>query len=591
MRKHLTPGRLALVAILGGALAIRLYGLRHGLPFIYHSDESQHFTNYAVAMFDGSLNPHYFQNPATYTYLVHFALWVQGFDDIARQYVVDPSDIFETARLVAVALCLLGVAAIYAVGRRLWGTFEGLVAAAVLAFAVLPVAYSRYAVTDVGVLLPMAMSVYATVKIAEDGRRRYYVIAGLGLGLTVAFKFTAGLVLVPILVAAAIRARRQSLRDIVIGVAIVGGLAIAVFAITNPYFLLDIDEAIDELRSQRFAAGERKPGQVEENPYGFYLSSLTWGIGWGALVAAAAGLVVQLRRGRTRAVLLALFPLLLFGYLGLDADRYFARWMLPTYPVLALFAGVGVATGARALSPRPLVRVAALAVLIAVVMAQPIVTNIHTGSVLRKDDTRELARNYMLANLPNGTRIVVDAVAIRDEYDLPLLGIERKPGEPEFVSGFGAPPKKHPGSYPPEPVRTTRFLEDLRPGRIDAYRDEGFCVVVTMSWLRERAEIAGLEDAVAYYDRLERESKVLFRASPYDDPNDPVPFDFDQTHLYYDGRYDRTGPEVVVRKLDGCRDGISRRVSEQARAPRAAPRDRPRRTRSRATRQARAPAA
>jgi hypothetical protein len=562
VRRHLTPGRLALAAILGGALAVRLYGLGHGLPFIYHSDESQHFTNYAVEMFGGSLNPHYFQNPATYTYLVHFALWVQGFDDIARQYVVDPSDIFETARLVAVALCLLGVAAIYAVGRRLWGTFEGLVAAAVLAFAVLPVAYSRYAVTDVGVLLPMALSVYATVRIAEDGRRRYYVIAGLGLGLTVGFKFTAGLVLAPILVAIALRARagRQSIREIVTGLAIVGGLAVLVFAITNPYFLLDIDEAIDELRSQRFAAGEVKPGQVEENPYGFYLSSLTWGIGWGVLVAAAAGFVLQLRRDRTRAILLAFFPLLLFAYLGLDADRYFARWLLPTYPVLALFAGVGIAALARALSPKPLVRAAALALLIAAAMAQPIITNINTGSVLRKDDTRELARNYMLANLPNGTRIVVDAVAIRDEYDLPLLGIERRPGEPEFVAGFGAPPKEHPGAYPPEPVRTTRFLQDLRPGRLDEYREKGFCVVVTMSWLRERAEIAGLDDAVAYYDRLERESKVLFRASPYDDPADPVSFDFDQTHLYYDGRYDRTGPEVAIRKLDGCRDGISRRV-------------------------------
>jgi hypothetical protein len=562
VRRHLTPGRLALAAILGGALAIRLYGLRHGLPFIYHSDESQHFTNYAVEMFDGGLNPHYFQNPATYTYLVHFALWIQGFDDIARQYVVDPSDIFETARLVAVALCLLGVAAIYAVGRRLWGTFEGLVAAAVLAFAVLPVAYSRYAVTDVGVLLPMALSVYATVRIAEHGGRRSYVIAGLGLGLTVAFKFTAGLVLVPILAAVALRARRdrQSILEIVTGLAIVGGLAVAVFAITNPYFLIDIDAAIDELRSQRFAAGEVKPGQVKENPYGFYLSTLTWGIGWGALVAAAAGLVLQFRRNRTRAILVALFPLILFAYLGLDAERYFARWLLPTYPVLALFAGIGIAGVARAVSERRVVQALAVAALATVAMAQPIVTNVHTGSVLRKDDTCELARNYMLANLPNGTRIVVDAVAIRDEYDLPLLGIERRPGEPEFVAGFGAPPKEHPGDYPPEPVRTTRFLQDLRPGRIAQYRDKGFCVVVTMSWLRERAGIAGLDDAVAYYDRLERESKVLFRASPYDDPDDPVPFDFDQTHLYYDGRYDRTGPEVVIRKLDGCRDGISRRV-------------------------------
>jgi hypothetical protein len=559
VRKHLTPGRLALAAILGGGLAIRLYGLQHGLPFIYHSDESQHFTRFAVEMFDGGLNPHYFQNPTDFTYLVHFGLWLQGFDDIATQYLVDPSDIYETGRLIAVALALLGVVAIYAVGRRLWGTFEGLVAAAVLAFAVLPVAYSRYALTDVGVLLPMAITVYAVAKIHEDGARRYYVIAGVALGLTVGFKYTAGLVLVPVLVAIALQARKD-LRELAIGLSIVGGLAVVVFALTNPYFLLDIDEAVDELRSQRFAAGDPKPGQEEENPYWFYVTTLTWGLGWGAMVAAAVGVVWQFKRDRLRALLLALFPLLLFAYLGLDAERYFARWLLPTYPILALFAGVAVAGLARAVSAKPLVRAGALAAITAAVMAQPIVTNIHTGSALRKADTRELARNFMLEELPSGTRIVVDAVAIRDEYDLPLLGIERRSGQPEFISGFGAPPKEDPGSYPPEPVRTTRFLQDLEPGRIDEYRAKGFCVVITMSWLRERSEIAGLDQAVEYYDRLERESKVLFHADPYDDPADPVPFDFDQTHLYYDMRYERTGPAVTVRKLDDCRDGVKRRA-------------------------------
>ena len=69
---------------------------------------------------------------------------------------------------------------------------------------------------------------------------------------------------------------------------------------------------------------------------------------------------------------------------------------------------------------------------------------------MRKADTRELARNYMLEELPSGTKIVVDNVAIREPYDLPLLGIERAPDEPEFVPGFGAPPKQDNG-YPPDP--------------------------------------------------------------------------------------------------------------------------------------------
>jgi len=53
--------------------------------------------------------------------------------------------------LIIVALTL---AVTYWAARRLWGVREGLVAAAVLSFAFLPVAYSRVAVTDVGALSP-----------------------------------------------------------------------------------------------------------------------------------------------------------------------------------------------------------------------------------------------------------------------------------------------------------------------------------------------------------------------------------------------------------------------------------------------------
>jgi hypothetical protein len=561
VRKHLTPGLLALVGILAGAVALRIHGLEHGLPFIYHSDESQHFTRYAVEMFDGDLNSSYFQNPATFTYLVYFALQLHGFDDIASQYLADPTEIYELARLVAVALSLFGVVAVYAVGRRLWGALEGVVAAAVLAFAFLPVAYSRYAVTDVGALLGVAITLYGIVTLHERGATRDYVIAGLGLGLTVAFKYTAGLILVPILLAVVLHARRERppLLRIVGLTALSGAIALVVFAITNPYFLIDLSEAIDELRAQSYAASQEKPGQVQENPFWFYVKTLTWGIGWGAIVAAGVGAIWEFRRDRTRAVLLALFPLILFVYLSLDAERYFARWLLPAYPVLALFAGVAIAGLARSITARGAGRAALVALLIAVIMAQPIVANVRTGGVMRKADTRELARNFMLEELPSGTKIVVDNVAIRHPYDVPLLGIERTPNQPEFTFGFDAPPKKDDG-YPPDPVRAERFLRDLSPARIDEYRSRGFCTVITMSWFRDRAEIAGLDEAVAYYDRLDRESNVLFAADPYDDPNDPVRFDFDQTHLYWDSRYDRTGPRVEVRKLDNCENGIKRRA-------------------------------
>ena len=45
------------------ALALRLWNIRYGLPWVYNRDEEGHFVPVAVRFFGGSLNPHYFENP------------------------------------------------------------------------------------------------------------------------------------------------------------------------------------------------------------------------------------------------------------------------------------------------------------------------------------------------------------------------------------------------------------------------------------------------------------------------------------------------------------------------------------------------
>ncbi len=59
------------------------------------------------------------------------------------------------------------------------------------------------------------------------------------------------------------------------------------------------------------------------------------------IVAALAGAVIEIRRNRWRGALLVLFPVVLFLYMG-SQTRYFGRWLLPMYPVLALLAAVAL---------------------------------------------------------------------------------------------------------------------------------------------------------------------------------------------------------------------------------------------------------
>jgi hypothetical protein len=539
--RRVTPSSVALAAILVAGLLLRLRNIDHGLPFVFHPDEAGHYTNRALGMLGGDLDPHYYRNPSGYTYAIlatfRAAQAVGGLiggHDAVSACLADPSALYRTGRLLAAVLCLAGVAGVYAVGRRLWGASEGLVAAAVLAFAFLPVAYSRLALTDAAVLLPVALAVYAAVMVREDGRLRHFLLCGAAAGLAVSFKYTAGLVAVPLLAAAALGARRGrwTLPKLAAG-ALAGAV---VFTALNPYFVLHAGAALDQLRTQSATAGTPKPGQRQDGGHGFYLASLTWGLGWGAALAAALGALWELRVRPARGFLLLLLPLVLFLYLS-TAGRYFARWLLPAYPVLALLAGAGITRAARAVSPDPAVRAVLVVALTSLALAQPLLADLRTAELLGRPDTRALAARHLLESLPYGTRVVVEP------------GIPSRPLRRWLALGHEGPP---PGRV--AGTAAVRFLRGLSPGLVERYRRSGHCYVVTVGSARGRTRWWRLGPARAYYRRLAREARVVFRAHPYRDRARRPPFDLDKSlWLHYPRELRRPGPEVIVYRLKRCR--------------------------------------
>ena len=192
--------------------------------------------------------------------------------------------------------------------------------------------------------------------------------------------------------------------------------------------MFDLRDALTQLGEQSEAASAPKLGQGDRSGPSYYLDSLTWGLGWGAAIAAAVGVAWEWRRNRTRALLLAIFPVVLFLYLC-TAGRFFARWLLPTYPVLALLAGIALAGLAARVPGRPWLRAGVLAALLLAVLAQPIAADLRTGRLLNRDDTRVLAREFLLAELPRKARIVVEpADAARLLHEAGGQGLQRAAG-------------------------------------------------------------------------------------------------------------------------------------------------------------------
>jgi hypothetical protein len=565
--------RLILALILIAGLALRVWNNDYGLPFVYSLDEATHFASRAVEMFWQDLDPGYYQNPSAYTYLVYGLLRTMygplGFlfdlpyGNVTEQFEKDPTEMWVAARTLAAVLCMAGVAATYFAARRLWGVREGLVAAAVLSFAFLPVAYSRVAVTDVGALAGVALALLFAVRAAEDGRLRDYALAGAAGGLALGFKYTAGLALLPLAIAAVARVRADRLRAAG-GLALGGLAAIGVFVLLNPYLFGSLGDWWRDLRDQAdVAASDPKPGQ-ESGGVSYYLDSLTWGLGWAGMAAALAGAVLVLRRDLVRGLMLVAVPLALFAYLAVQS-RYFGRWLLPAYPALAMLAAVAVAEISR-LVARERWQVAAALGLTAVILAQPLAADVRTAVLLGREDTLSQARAFLDSRYAPGLRVSIEpAVPGRYFRSNPegssppwLSRCPRQDGWTEpgwsYVDQRGRRvcERFKPALFarPDGGVRASAYHAVLEPETIDDYRLYGYCLVMTVNVVRERAERD--PEARAYYERLERESDLLRTFSPYDDGAEPVPFSFDLSYNYYPPEYERPGPTVRIYELDGC---------------------------------------
>ena len=160
------------MVLLALTLALRLWGVKQGLPYSYNSDEATHFVPRAIAFFSHDLNPRYFLNPPAYSYLLHiiFELWFGSGDAVRRAYAADPTGVFVVARVVAALCGTIAVWLTYLAGARLFDRMVALLGAAIFGLAFLPVFYNHLALNDVPTLAPVALSLYGIAGVLRNGR-------------------------------------------------------------------------------------------------------------------------------------------------------------------------------------------------------------------------------------------------------------------------------------------------------------------------------------------------------------------------------------------------------------------------------------
>jgi multisubunit Na+/H+ antiporter MnhF subunit len=198
--------RRLLLVVLAVALAIRLW-----LLFVLPRYFDDHYVLNNISTFlAGSLRPrHSYYGSLSYLpqalvlALCDFLHSLTGIDALRVHGMrVEGFTIqaFRLTRLFVVGYSLLSIVMIYKVGRRLFSPTVGVIAAAVLAAYPQHVRSAGQLKPDMLALLFTLVTLYWTAAAAQDPRRSRFLLAGVGVGLATAAKYTGASSALPLAV-------------------------------------------------------------------------------------------------------------------------------------------------------------------------------------------------------------------------------------------------------------------------------------------------------------------------------------------------------------------------------------------------------
>ncbi|MGI8427947.1 MAG: ArnT family glycosyltransferase [Solirubrobacteraceae bacterium] len=557
----------ALVVVLVASFLLRLWGIRQGLPYSYNVDEATHFVPRAIAFFSHDLNPRYFLNPPAYSYLLHlvFELWFGSADAVSRAYASDPASVFVVARVLAATLGTAAVGLTYLAGSRLFDRSIGLLAAAIFGLAFLPIFYSHLALNDVPTLVFVALSLYGIAGVTRRGATRDYAIAGVGVGLAAATKYTGGITLLCLLMAFAGYGRGRALLPALGRLSLALLLALIAFVLANPYAVLDFSSFQAGVSAQASAAAGQEPFKLGLTPGSgitYYLWTLTWGLGWAPALAGLGGAALLLARRRlAMALVLIPAPIAFVVFMGTQ-QRFFGRWLMPIFPIVAVLGAYAAVELVRWLARTRRIPVALAGAVVAILLlSQSVAAVLHNDAVLSRPDTRDLARAWMVANVPAGAKVVIEPVVPNDwSRDVGVSLPWTAAGERWYrfaTSLTDVDPQGNllPAGQPRRFVLVDEYERTLRPELLDEYVKGGFCwlVVGSLQAGRAFAQPLAAPGAVAYYAALATRARLVYHVSPFAPGARAVPFNFDWSIDYFPRQYRYPGPGMSVYRLSGGR--------------------------------------
>lgn len=437
---------LASVAAL--AATLRLWRLGHGLPEAPHVDAFKFVGEATRLLASGDWSPELYQHPQLYPRLLAVLSALFGLDHEVGRHLA--------GRAISAVAGIATVPATWGLGRLVAGPAAAALAALVVALDPGAVTVSRVVAPDA---LMVALATWALVLLLDPGRRHgAAAAAGVLLGLAVAAKLSA-LVLLPWLVAAPLVLAQDRRRwRVWLGRAAVGLLAAALAAAAaSPHLLLDARDYAGRLRLEAAIQRGGQIGRVQGGPLDLLWSSTpTWEHPWlgtslganlgpPAVLLALGGVALLLlgRGGRAGVVVAAVVAVYLAVLIGPGRLKAY-RFLLPALPAMAAAAG----WAADRLTARASHwRAPAVAVVIVACAAVPAWRSGRYLAATSRPTSVAVAARWFSEQVPPGTSVFLSPFFV-DALARPDLDIVRLPAvggrQYRLPEGIGPSPERRP---------------------------------------------------------------------------------------------------------------------------------------------------
>lgn len=202
---------LILIVVLG--LALRLTGIQHGFPFIFHPDEPTIIRSALGIRFD--INPKHFDWPHLYIYSNYFLYMIFArFRDLLELVNLknamvskfpliwnDDLIFYYLTRCFSAILGALTAIPVYLSGKSLFGKKAGVLATLTMVLLPYHVWHSHYALGDVPMAFLLAWGLYFSTLILKSDDRKNYIFAGLFIGFASSTKYNGGLLAITVPIA------------------------------------------------------------------------------------------------------------------------------------------------------------------------------------------------------------------------------------------------------------------------------------------------------------------------------------------------------------------------------------------------------